>query len=77
MSESASGKEDDMPQSLQRDWYGAAMRQAVIGRQLRRMYGDVVHEPIPDDFIDLLRRVDESEEKKEGSSQRRSPEGIP
>jgi hypothetical protein len=35
-------------------------RQRAIGRELRRMYDGVVGEPVPDDFMDLLRRIDES-----------------
>jgi len=39
-------------------------RQRAIGRELRRMYDDVVQEPVPDDFLDLLRKIDEAAEKK-------------
>jgi len=35
-------------------------RQRAIGRELRRMYDGVVSEPVPDDFMDLLRRIDDS-----------------
>ena len=45
-------------------------RQRAIGRELRRMYDDVAQEPVPDDFMDLLRRIDEAE-----GSQRRK-EGV-
>ena len=41
-------------------------RQRAIGRELRRMYDDVAQEPIPDDFMDLLRKIDEAEESKGG-----------
>ncbi len=33
-------------------------RQRAIGRELRRMYDDVAQEPVPDDFMDLLRQID-------------------
>jgi hypothetical protein len=33
-------------------------RQRVIGREIRRMYDGVAQEPIPDDFMDLLRKMD-------------------
>lgn len=33
-------------------------RQRAIGRELRRMYDDVVQEPVPDDFLELLRKID-------------------
>jgi hypothetical protein len=36
-------------------------RQRVIGRELRRIYDGVVSEPVPDDFLDLLRRIDETD----------------
>ncbi len=39
----------------------ARERQRVIGRELRRMYNDVVNEPIPDDFYELLQKIDNSE----------------
>ena len=34
-------------------------RQRAIGRELRRMYDGVVNEPVPDDFMDLLRKMDD------------------
>lgn len=37
-------------------------RQRAIGRELRRMYDGVVNEAVPDDFMDLLRRIDETGE---------------
>ncbi len=41
-------------------------RQRAIGRELRRMYDDVAQEPIPEDFMDLLRQIDESSDDKGG-----------
>jgi hypothetical protein len=38
---------------------GARARQRAIGRELRRMFDDVVQEPIPDDFLDLLKKIDD------------------
>jgi hypothetical protein len=34
-------------------------RQRAIGRELRRMYDDVAREAVPDDFLDLLKKIDE------------------
>jgi len=34
-------------------------RQRAIGRELRRMYDDIAQEPVPDEFLDLLKRIDE------------------
>jgi len=39
-------------------------RQRAIGRELRRMYDDVAQEPVPDEFMDLLRQIDENDGKK-------------
>ncbi|HEX3810855.1 MAG TPA: NepR family anti-sigma factor [Rhizomicrobium sp.] len=36
------------------------VRQRAIGRELRRMYDDVAREPIPDEFLDLLQKIDDS-----------------
>ena len=41
-------------------------RQRAIGRELRRMYDNVAQEPVPDDFMDLLRQIDEAEGSKGG-----------
>lgn len=34
----------------------------AIGRRLRDMYDDVVKEPVPDDFLDLLAKLDDESE---------------
>jgi len=41
-------------------------RQRAIGRELRRIYDDVAQEPVPDDFLDLLRRIDDANEARSG-----------
>jgi hypothetical protein len=41
-------------------------RQRAIGRELRRMYDDVAQEPVPDDFLDLLRKIDDAQGEKSG-----------
>jgi hypothetical protein len=46
----------------------ARARQRAIGRELRRIYDDVVQEPVPDDFLELLKKIDESKGKKDPSS---------
>ena len=43
-------------------------RQRAIGRELRRMYDGVVNEPVPDDFMDLLRKMDDVPDDSGGSS---------
>ena len=39
-------------------------RQRAIGRELRRMYDDVAQENVPDDFLDLLKKIDQAAEGK-------------
>jgi hypothetical protein len=34
-------------------------RQRAIGRELRRIYDDVAREPVPEEFLDLLHKMDE------------------
>jgi len=36
----------------------ARLRQQAIGAQLRQMFEEVVKEPVPTDFLDILRRAD-------------------
>jgi len=36
----------------------ARLRQQAIGAQLRRMFEDVVNEPVPNEFLDILRQAD-------------------
>ena len=40
-------------------------RQRVLGRELRRMYDEVVQEPVPPDFLTLLGKIDEAKDKKD------------
>lgn len=39
----------------------ARLRQQAIGAKLRQMFDDVVNEPVPDEFLDILRRIDTAE----------------
>ena len=43
-------------------------RQRALGREIRRMFDGVVKEAVPDDFLDLLKRIDESDEGKGGAT---------
>ena len=36
----------------------ARLRQQAIGVKLRQMFDDIVSEPVPDEFLDILRRAD-------------------
>ena len=40
------------------DAHEARLRQQAIGVKLRQMFDQVVNEPVPDDFLDILRRAD-------------------
>ena len=40
------------------DVHEARLRQQAIGVKLRQMFDQVVNEPVPDDFLDILRRAD-------------------
>ena len=37
----------------------ARLRQQAIGVKLRHMFDEVVNEPVPDEFLDILRRADQ------------------
>ncbi|MBS0297537.1 MAG: hypothetical protein JSR45_14610 [Proteobacteria bacterium] len=37
----------------------ARLRQQAIGVKLRQMFDQVVSEPVPDEFLDILRKADE------------------
>jgi hypothetical protein len=36
----------------------ARLRQQAIGVKLRHMFDEVVNEPVPDEFLDILKRAD-------------------
>ncbi len=37
----------------------ARLRQQAIGVKLRQMFDEIVNEPVPQDFLDILRRADD------------------
>jgi len=37
----------------------ARLRQQAIGVKLRQMFDEVVNEPVPDEFLNILRRADD------------------
>jgi len=39
----------------------AQSRQRVIGKELRRWYDTIVKEPVPDELLDLLAKIDQKE----------------
>lgn len=44
----------------------ARLRQQAIGVKLRHMFDEVVNEPVPDEFLEILRRADD---RSSGGSQ--------
>lgn len=42
----------------------ARLRQQAIGVRLRQMFDEVVNEPVPNEFLDILRRADQSAEQE-------------
>ena len=36
-------------------------RQRAIGRELRRMYDGIVNEPVPEEFLDLVHKLEGAE----------------
>lgn len=45
-------------------------RQDLIGRQLRRIYQDLVNEPLPDSFKDLLQQIENEKSDQSDESGR-------
>lgn len=43
----------------------ARARQRAIGRELRRMYDEIVQEPVPNEFLDILHRIDANQGEKD------------
>jgi hypothetical protein len=43
----------------------ARLRQQAIGQKLRQIFDEIVNEPVPDDFLDILRRADERNSESE------------
>ena len=46
--------------------------QRAIGRELRRMYDGVVSEAVPDEFLDLLRQIDDADGAGDKSAEKKS-----
>lgn len=42
----------------------ARLRQQAIGVRLRQMFDEVVNEPVPDEFLDILRKADKPTPEK-------------
>jgi hypothetical protein len=44
----------------------ARLRQQAIGVKLRQLFDEVVSEPVPDEFLDILRRADQHKSESGG-----------
>jgi hypothetical protein len=51
-----------------RNLRSARVRQQAIGHELRRLYDSVVPEPIPDEFLELLSKIDADNDVPEDNS---------
>ena len=51
--------------SNERDLEEVRLRQQAIGVKLRHMFDEVVNEPVPDEFLEILRRADQGASAKE------------
>ncbi|MEI9929998.1 MAG: NepR family anti-sigma factor [Rhizomicrobium sp.] len=65
----ALAKDDDQNRDQTR---AVRTRQRAIGRELRRIYDGVVSEPVPDEFLDLLRQIDESDDAGQKPAEKKS-----
>lgn len=60
--------EDLPPRGVKRTLDEARLRQQAIGVKLRQMFDAVVNEPVPEEFLDILRRADETGKGPDGKS---------
>ena len=62
-----SANRDGVP-NAEADLEEARLRQQAIGVKLRQMFDEIVNEPVPDEFLDILRRADgKAASKAQGS----------
>ena len=47
---------------------GQGVLPGILGKQLRAAYGELLNNPVPDRFNDLLKKLQQSEAKAAGSS---------
>lgn len=50
--------EEDGVAQIDSDIDEARLRQQAIGVKLRHLFDEIVNEPVPDEFLEILRRVD-------------------
>ncbi len=58
------------PQASGADLEEARLRQQAIGVKLRHMFDQVINEPVPDEFFDILRNAGPSSKPVNGGGER-------
>lgn len=56
---SEAGRDTDLSQGGEAPIEEARLRQQAIGVKLRHLFDEVVNEPVPDEFLEILRRADQ------------------
>ena len=54
-----SGRKSPAPAGGEVQLEEARLRQQAIGVKLRHLFDEVVNEPVPDEFLEILRRADQ------------------
>ena len=54
-----SGRKSAAPAAGEAQLEEARLRQQAIGVKLRHLFDEVVNEPVPDEFLEILRRADQ------------------
>jgi hypothetical protein len=60
--------QDPPERGVRRSLDEARLRQQAIGVKLRQMFDAVVSEPVPEEFLEILRRADETSNGPDGKS---------
>jgi urease accessory protein UreF len=47
----------------------ARLRQQAIGARLRQIFEEVVSEPVPDEFLEILRKADSEPPMRDGAAE--------
>jgi hypothetical protein len=58
---------EDPPRGVKRSLDEARLRQQAIGVKLRQMFDAVVSEPVPEEFLEILRKAEKTGSEKTGA----------
>jgi hypothetical protein len=53
----------------------ARLRQQAIGARLRQLFDEVINEPVPDDFLEILRRAEPADPLSPAAGRKSHVEG--